>query len=586
MKAEEFIISTGQGKLYSNELEIETGQGVKTYSEIIITDTVVMEGTLNTTSSLSKTVNKLLAGVLAFIGLGSKKVFATLASELGIIGNLTRKTSKNIAGILSISGTISKLIKKAIAGVLSSISNTLNLNYATIDKYNTAIDAYSRKWKIVVEIYFDGDDAAPTTFTETDVIRWQLLEEAQAEGSTPLGAVSSNEFILVLNNVDGDFTPSNTSSPYYGKLLPNVLVKAYCKLEVPLKTTVSYYKVHLGNYRTKDWTSPTNSIEATVVCYDDIYTLGQKTTPQLPAVQNVNLQQLTRNLLRGLDLDLSEFEIDEFLQEISIGWFLSGLVLNNLQLLATRGYGAIYGTRDELIKFRAYKNLEEATYYLDDTNQIVNADLPQVYYNTYSRVSVKYYIPYVGETSTLLNTEVTVPPGGLTLDRLEVSGPVGIYEGISVIYASDVTVGSMSAGANDISIEFLNTSDNEETVTLIVKGKKIEYNEAYVEVEDTDMISKIGNVTLEITANHLIQNRTSATTLANYILQIVKEPSAYVNVEIMGNPAILLTHTINIDYPNASIEDIDIVPLRIEHNFDGGMSGRIYGIKKSIKEVS
>jgi len=291
------------------------------------------------------------------------------------------------------------------------------------------------------------------------------------------------------------------------------------------------------------------------------------------------------NLLKGLNLTSSNFVIDEFTQAIKIGWFNNDMALENFQLLAERGLGAVYGNRNSQIRVKAFTNLPDPLYFWTDSNQIIVADLPQDYYNTYSQVIVKYYQPYVGETETLLSNSYTVPVGGTTIERLQVdSGPVGIYEGVNILGASDVTLGSISLGMWDVTLELENTGQ-EETVTIEIIGRKIEYIQSTVTVEDTDLKALIGTVTLEID-NHLIQSKEAAESYAAYVLQLVTDPSAYAEISARGNPNIKLTDTMNITYTNGKISNLNIIPTRILHSFRGGLSAQINAIKKSVRELS
>ncbi|MFA5154007.1 MAG: hypothetical protein WC554_15765, partial [Clostridia bacterium] len=464
-----------------------------------------------------------------------------------------------------------------------SLSETTTPTTTSIEAYNVAIDADVRQWQLSFDIYFDGDGSPPTTFTEAELVGWELLEETYAEGNNPLGAASANEFTFILDNSERLFTATNTESPYYGKLLPNLLVHAYAWLITD--SIGNYYPVDLGEYRTNDWSSPSNSLETTVICHDDVYEYSQIQTPQMPAMQTVNLQTMWANLLKGLNLTATDFIIDEFTQAIKIGWFNNDMALENFQLLAERGLGAVYGNRNSQIRVKAFTNLPDPLYFWTDSNQIIVADLPQDYYNTYSQVIVKYYQPYVGETETLLSNSYTVPVGGTTIERLQVdSGPVGIYEGVNILGASDVTLGTVSLGMWDGTLQ-LNNTGQEETVTIEIIGRKIEYIQSTVTVEDTDLKALIGTVTLEID-NHLIQSKEAAESYAAYVLQLVIDPSAYAEISARGNPNIKLTDTMNITYTNGKISNLNIIPTRILHSFRGGLSAQINAIKKSVRELS
>lgn len=525
-------------------------------------------------------------GTVSVISLSSTSVIITISGN-GILTLISTKQVSDTA-LISGNGLVVVVGLSATPGVILIsgggyvIATGEGLSPAVWSDWNTAINADVRQWRVHMEVYFDGDGSPPTIFTAAKTVGWDLLEEAYAEGATPLGAVSSNEFILTLDNSDRYFTPTNENSPYYDKLLPNVLIKATLAIKVADET---YQSISLGEYRTGDWSAPSDLLEAEVICHDDIYELGQRNTPQVPALQSINLQFMWSILLKALNLDESNYIIDEFIQAISIGWFKNGKVMENLQLLAERGVGAVYGDRDSKVRIKSYYYPSSPLYFWNDNNQIVIADLPQNYSNVYSRVKVNYYQPYVTDTSTLFTLNYTVPADGITLERLQISsGPVGIYEGVNIINATNVSIGDISMGIWDITIELLNSGTEEEEVTLEIVGKKINYIQSTVMVEDTDLYNKIGDVTLSID-NHLVQSEAEAITLANYILQLVTDPAAYTQVATRGNPYIELTDTMNIDYPNGNINNLDIIPIRLHHMFRDGLSAEVEGIKKSVREL-
>jgi hypothetical protein len=83
----------------------------------------------------------------------------------------------------------------------------------------------------------------------------------------------------------------------------------------------------------------------------------------------------------------------------------------------------------------------------------------------------------------------------------------------------------------------------------------------------------------------LIQSQEDATSIANYVLQLVIDPSAYIQINGRGNPNINLTDTMNITYTSGKITNLNIVPTRIAHSFNSGLSVQIEGIKKSVREL-
>ena len=437
-----------------------------------------------------------------------------------------------------------------------------------------------RTFKVFVAIYFDGEDSAPTLFEYDDIASLYFLEELYAEGETPLGKVSSNQLVLGLKNLDGEFSPINAGSAYYGKLLPNLLVKAYLGLEL---TSGDYEWVKLGEFRTSNWDAPASSLECELVCYDFLYNILNMPMPHIPCQENKTKKEMIEFLLRAAGKTADEIDISSDLDyAMPLGWFVAGEIRDGLAKLAEGSSANIFGDRNGIIKAVSNYATEEASHTWQDTDMIYNAEMPQEYSKAYSQVKVKYHIPEIQAVSSLVKVEnYEVPASGITLTDLTFGSPTAFISEVRLTGASDVTLGAISVGSWGITIEFEN-SGADETVTIEVFGHTIETTEASYTATDVTMQGKIGDVVLEVD-NYLIQSRVDAQAYAEDLLPIVADPSAYVRIDGRGDPSILPTNTINLRNPTQKIDNLDVIPIRQEYNYDGALSCNTIAIKKSSK---
>jgi hypothetical protein len=441
------------------------------------------------------------------------------------------------------------------------------------DAYRTAIDADMRNIKPRVLVYFDGDSQPPVEFDEDTVVDIHLLEEARAESDNPLGLVSSNEITISFRNDDRAFTPTNPASPYYGKLRPNVLVKPYLGVE----TSPGVFEwVPLGVFRTGDWSAPSDSVEATITCYDKLYEIGNKDVPMLPAVAETTIYGLFGLLFQALGLSSSDYLIDPSLnQPVRIGWLPKGKVKDALQTLAVAGNCSVMVDRYGIIRVRSNFVSGSPVAVLTDNDQIISAENPQKYLDTYNVVKVNYKSPYLKPLDSLLKIDsLTVPNGGITLQNIEFSSsPVVVVDQVKIIGAKNSAITSMQYGAWAITIEIANPGPDE-TVSLEVTGRAAGMiNSAYTAKDDAS-VALWGEKKLEID-NVLIQDLNATKTYADMLLNLLKDPYANFSLNIRGDPALEVGDTIKVQDAADKIGDVTLVPIRITLDYDGALEAKV-----------
>ena len=453
------------------------------------------------------------------------------------------------------------------------------------DTFKTKINADTRMFHVKCEIYFDGDDHPPTLFEgDQDIAAFTLLEEAYAESISPLGALSSNEFTLALNNREHRFTTTNTASPFYGKLIPNIKVIAYLGLEVS-EDTFEY--VNLGTFRSQDWDTTSSDIEVSTVCHDRLYDLGQLDCPPIPVIQNTTLKDMFIYLFRSLGLSNTEYEVDNTLSySLKYGWFPNGKVKDALQQMAEGGSCLIYVSRDNKIKVRNTFSGYTRVGYIDDQTQVISASIPQKYLKIYNQVGVTQKTPFIRDVEQILKLDkIVIEPGTRTLSKIEFStGPIAIMSQVQCSNGVFTKVKSFTHTAWNTTIVIENTGPTAETIDIIAYGQKIEF----VDTEATVQIAVdtfVGERKLTIN-NMYIQSDSVVKDYAARILQFVSDPGAYVEVSYRGNPAIELWDVLLLDDTADKITGFEIVPLRNSLDFDGSLTAKMTALRQTTKSLN
>lgn len=447
---------------------------------------------------------------------------------------------------------------------------------AVSDNFKTAIDADKRKIVPKVEVFFDGDTQPPTVFEGDDIVSIRLLEESKADSGNPLGLVSANEVTISLSNAARAFTPSNTGSPYYGKLRPKVKIKPYLGLRLP---DGSYEYVPLGVFRTGDWNAPSTGLEATVTCYDRIYDLMEKDIPMIPVMKDTTVKAMFEALFSALGLTPDEYDVDESLtQSISRGWFENNKVRDGLNALAVAGNCNITISRTDVVRVRPNNPsgaVPVAT--MTDGNQILTGENPQKYLDTYSTVRVKYRVPYLRASEVVLKVEgLGFNPGNIVLTPLYFSaGPVMGIEQIKITGGENISVSEVSCGAWSMAMTVTNSGEIVEFVTIEVWGRIIDTVGA--EHEETDP-EAVFTKTLTIESS-MIQGEAAASAYASNLLAFVKDPQATFQFQVRGNPAIELYDPVRFIDPSDKIDGVTAAPTRISLEYDGALSGSIVARK-------
>lgn len=474
------------------------------------------------------------------------------------------------------------------------------------DDYKVAIDAESKQFASKVDIYFDGETASPVSFEDDVVISFDTLEELQATGDSPLGLVSSNDFDLVLDNANRYFSPTNSLSPYFGKLLPNTLVMPYIAVLVDIQIdtevipggegeedtiitteTPIFEYIKLGKFYTGDWVAPGNAVHASVHCTDGMQKIFNKPMVQVPALENVTLYDLFALLFEAAGLAATDYVIDEklLLTTIKYGWFVGSTIKQALQNLAAGACCNVFMNRDGKVKVVSNFTTSDSVTTMADTNQVIGSEMPQNYLDIYSAVNITYNMPYITEQSILLSLQsLIIPIDGITMERISFSsGPVVAIEQVVLTNGTGIIIENVTYGAWDCTITLRNTGGSK-TIGLEILGRTIGSVTSSVTAKNDVMLAAIGNKEITL-APYLMQDPVSALEYAQLVLALVSDPVAKVTAEVCGNPAIELNDTVTIVNPSHGMAGVETVISRISLNYAGKLSSTLTGAKRAARTI-
>lgn len=449
--------------------------------------------------------------------------------------------------------------------------------------YQNSIKSSVRSFKGKVEVYFDGPSSDPVVFDEEDyVVSIELLEEFYTEGNNPLGLISSNEIVIYLLNEDKLFTPTNTDSPYHGKLLPNLQVNPY----IALLVGSSYEYVPLGEFYTGDWVTTGNSLQTSLRCTDKLSRHFDDVLPQIPVQENTTTKDMFEKLFAIIGLDPDDYEIDpSLIAPIRYGWFEGEKIRQAVQNLASNSCCSVYVNRYGKIIVRNNYKVQDSVALLTNEDQVISSEVPQRYSRVYSAINVNYGRPYIGESTTLLSLiNVNIDQDGIELVRAKfTSGPVVVIDQITIESNAELEVGNFSYGAWDCDLFIPNTS-GATMVSITIVGRKMERLQEISKLTNDELQAIIGYKPMTLSP-YLVQNKNDATLFGGLLLGLVSDPLGYITAETIGNPALELGDTITLQNPSHGMDYIDMIITRMHIIYNGSLSCKLEGISKESRVV-
>jgi len=397
--------------------------------------------------------------------------------------------------------------------------------------------------------------AVKETYYDDDLEFIQLLEETHyRSGTISLGAVSSNEIDIGIDNIEGKFSLDNPQSPISNYIKRNRRVKAWLGVEV-VEGQIEWYP--LGVFWTTSWSIPDQSVMIGLTARDRLELMRNTMFETSQVYTNYTLKQLFELVLQDYGLTTEEYYVDNSLDSIIIpyAWIDKVSHREALQRLAGCAQVSVFCDREGRVVVTSMVPTDTVIYEFSEDVNVFNKNFPSLWLDiaNYIEVISKTWGP--GSSQVVLeDTEVfTVPAGTQVTKVYEFSRvPVVNVQAPVITGGANTVVDSYQAYAWGISITFRNDGASDEQVTSVsVTGDPLEVKSKHVATaKDDQLIREDGELRVRV-EHDFIQSSSYAQQLANDLLNTYKVSRYDVVLESRGNIALDLLDKIKAPGPGS-----------------------------------
>ena len=430
-------------------------------------------------------------------------------------------------------------------------------------------NASTRALEVEVDIYFT---AVPLTVKQDSYLMGiSFLEELGSSSETnPIGDPSSNELNLTLYNDKGLFSPSNSSSPYYG------LMKAGLKVVARIKPIKSSLWDTLGTYYVSEWIASITGLQSEVTCYDKMVNAFAATPKRIEVIKDATYVDAFKYLANAIELDAV---VDDSIRGSLSWWYVSGGVQNTFTLMSSASMSSIIIDRDNKLNVSNYTNPREIRAVLTDADQILSAEIPRSISNSFDGL-----VMFTNNTQLTITKQLLTIPNYL-IDTSQAGNKAILFTATPVVLVEDVMVSTTlddklnvdySYSADSISIDATNNAVAKKEGSLIVNGKSIEaVKEAYTSSGVTPL--SFDNLYAQTDAQMLL--------IKLMLDKFVAESLPSVSVKVRGNPGLHIGDKITVKSAKYNLDFTGIIQ-RADYTYTGYLSATLVLINSKMLEVS
>lgn len=438
------------------------------------------------------------------------------------------------------------------------------------DATDEDFNAHSRCILLKLDIFFDGLQNEPLTVTRSDyLIDAELLEEAGAEDSNPLGAISANELSFSLYNDNGIFSPTNPNSPYYGKIKTNVPIIPYMKPELDEVTDANWIK--MGIYYVSDWNATVTGAAASITAEDKLQQVFLEPAPVIPVSLNKTQAAFFQEVFDALGYAA---KISQSLNATLLYTFTEGEQKKYLQEMLQGAMAYCLCDKNGDIVVEPLDGSKPLRATITDADQVISVEAKQSIIKSYSGVELTYALPQLTEAIQLLQVkEVNVPPGIFTHNKVAFNrGPVKVVTNAYALTESkEVTIVDYISSPWDITLVTRNESA-QTTSDLAVYGIAVDFVQSIL----TDNVSNVLKVT-----NRYIQNTAYANQYKAILEAFVNSDMPTLTLQVRGNPLFNIGDKIRVQSANYNLDFTGILQ-RVRYKYIGSLSCEITLLNSDI----
>ena len=426
-------------------------------------------------------------------------------------------------------------------------------------------NAASREIFMRLDIYLDEIPLEVTK--ENYLIDASWLEEGSADSSNPFGAVSSNEFSFRLYNENGLFSPTNTSSIYFGKIRNGLKI-------VPFIRTIDTDWQQLGEYFVTDWSAAITGTYADVTANDKWYQIFNSIAPNYPVLLNIPFKSLLSEVytMMGYEVEIS----DELIEILPVA-FIEGTPLDFTQEILSGALAFCTCNKVGLPVIYPFSSSRNIRATITDSDQIKTVSAPQSTTKTYDGVELTYALPSYTESSKLVElTDLEVPAGySNVLNVLSTSTPVLKHTLVSIQSTLEkISLVKYTASSQLLSFELFNPSEVTITASLSMYGIPVIFTEV--------VLTDNGTSLLKINSRY-IQTATYASKYKELLENVVDSTVPFLNLSIRGNPLLDIGDRIQVSSAKYNLF-FDGIIQRMAYTYDGGLTCEMILMNSAVLE--
>lgn len=390
------------------------------------------------------------------------------------------------------------------------------------------------------------------TYYNKQIVNMHLLEELDyIESSITLGAVSSNEIDIVLDNSTGKFNLMDTSTPLHNLIKRNRKVRAWLGAEI-VPDEVEWYP--LGTFYTTKWDIPDRSLTASLTARDRLDVLNYSDFTYSKVYKNMTLGQLYKlilddaGLIEGVDYEVSN-TLDYLV--VPYAWFPKQTHRDALQRLSACAIVQLYCDREGKIIVTDMDPTNTVYFTYKDSSNVISKDFPFVWNEITNYVEVSANIFAEGTKKAVLESrEILVIPANTSMELKYDYNTLPVTTIDAPIITSDtgIILDSYTTYAWGIVMKVRNsTASNKNITSIVVNGLPLEKQTTSINVAKDDALIK-ENGTLKTSIGHdFIQSTVYAQSLAQNLLNGYRDARYDVKLTCRGNIGVYLKQKVNIE---------------------------------------
>ena len=428
-------------------------------------------------------------------------------------------------------------------------------------------NASGREISMRLDIYFNGPSQPPLSVTKDDyLIDASWLEEGSAESANPFGAVSANELSFRLFNKQGIFSPTNVSSPYYGKIKTNLRIIPFIRVEDAVEEAEWQ---QLGIYYVASWDAAVTGTYVDIVAYDIWQQIFSSPAPNYPVQRDVPFNVMATNVYELMGIPVI---VNPALNKVLAYSFIQGTPLSFTQEIAEGALAFCTSSKagEPILEPFIMNRSLRAT--LTDNDQIKSANVKPSISKTYEGVELTYAIPTGAPSEVLVELVGLKAPGStFSLDNIAFNnGPVWLLTSLKT-RGGHASIVRVNASPWQVSLG-MTITDPDVPFDLTVHGQVVSFTDITIADAGTKLLKA---------QNRYIQNADYAAQYKGILSAFASESVPTLKLSVRGNPLFKVGDKITVISDTYELNYTGVIQ-RMEYNYDGALSCDMTLLKDSI----